>query len=120
MAAMKLTASTALALVLAAGPVGACDWRCTAQWYNSDPSTRITAQGPTLSAYGAEGASGMEAVSRCKFDVAQVVQDNATRVKFDKMCYRLYRADVREQIYKVDHEPPLIHYHEHRTNEKPR
>lgn len=98
-----MKASVALiSLLMSANAAQACDWRCTAAWFNSDPATRMTADGPNLAAYGQAGASGAEAVSRCKLDVAYAVTEPAKREKFQKKCYDLYRADVREDMRAVD------------------
>lgn len=59
--------------------------------------------GPILSAYGEEGNAGIEAVSRCKMDVAVVMQGKPAYQAFIKQCYRLYPARVRDQMYHVDY-----------------
>lgn len=116
----RLIVSATLAL---AGAAHACDRQCTAAWFNSDPKTRISETGPTLSAYGEEGNAGMEAVSRCKMDVAVVMQGKPAYHQFIKQCYRLYPARVRDQMYHVDYRyvpTDRVDVYIHIDNKKPR
>lgn len=116
----RLIVSIALALASAAH---ACDRQCTADWFNSDPKTRISESGPILSAYGEEGNAGMETVSRCKIDVAVVMQGKPTYQHFIKQCYRLYPARVRDQMYHVDYQyvpADRVDIYIHIDNKKPR
>lgn len=72
------------------------------EWVHGDRSKRVTTDGPVLSAYGVEGASSYEDVIRCALDVAFVVNDSATRERFDRRCYDLLPANHRAMIYKTD------------------
>ena len=116
----RLIVSAALAL---AGTAHACDRQCTTAWFNSDPKTRIAETGPILSAYGEEGNAGIEAVSRCKMDVAVVMQGKPAYQQFIKQCYLLYPLRVRDQMYHVDYcyvPAHQVDVHIHIDNKKPR